>query len=87
MSLVDALANSLYVGLSIWDHHEKYKYIDEWMAIQKEQYAERAKPDPDMAVLVQLQFRLVLLSNSFVLAASGGKSPPTPGQGAGAVPG
>lgn len=70
----DALTRALAAGLSIWDHKEKTKYIDQLAKLQKDYYAEYNKTlsDRNDAILDGLEFQLRILSNSF--AASVGKS-------------
>lgn len=43
---------------------EKNKYRDRYMKLQKEFYEEKNKPQPDMAVLDNLEFDIFLLCSS-----------------------
>ncbi len=62
-----ALAKALGAGLSIWEHKEKFKYVDQLLKLKKEYYAEdnKAPSERDDAVLDNLYFQLCLLSDSF----------------------
>jgi hypothetical protein len=73
VDLFTELAGALRAGLSIWESKEKTKYIDRLIRLERERDEEGKKPDPNMAVLDDLEFQLVLLSRAFSAAAIGGQ--------------
>lgn len=76
MDLVTALFGSLEAGLKLWGTKEARKYLDEWLWLKEAYYAEKRKPDPNMALLDDYERRLVLLSSAFTTAALGGQTTP-----------
>lgn len=73
MEWFTALSQALAAGLGLWEHKEKTKYEDRRMRLEQAYYAEKKKPDPDHAVLDDLEFQLVLLGRAFSAAAIGGQ--------------
>jgi hypothetical protein len=64
-------------GLNLWNSHEKTKYVDEKMAIEKDFYDEWNKPldQRSDAVLDRLKFRMRVLATAFAAAAAGPRAP------------
>lgn len=73
MDWFTALAQALASGLGIWESKEKTRHQDRLVKLQTEYYEEKKKPHPNMAVLDDLEFQLVVLSRAFSAAAQGGQ--------------
>ena len=57
--MTEALFGIVKSLLGIWEHKEKTKYLDKVIKIEKEYYEESNKPNPDMFILNDLEFRLL----------------------------
>ena len=62
--MVDALLQITQSLLGIWEHKLKHKYLEEFMDLKTEYYEESSKERPDMAVLDNIDFRLLILSKA-----------------------
>lgn len=73
--MFESLVKTLGVALSIWEHHEKTKYIDKLVRLKREYHEEINKPfgSRDNNVLDHLEFELRLLSDAWAAIASLGK--------------
>lgn len=69
---MNAFIQVLGSALSIWDSKEKSKYVDRYMKLKKEWYAEENKPESqrDHAVIDNLEFELRLLGIGFATEAA-----------------
>ena len=69
--MVESLIKILETGLSIWDHHEKTKYLDQLIGLKREYYAEFDKGEErrSSAILDDVLGRLRILGDSFVATA------------------
>lgn len=65
--MVELILKLLASGLSIWDHKEKNKYVEEKMNLEQLWREEKAKPREHQsdARLDNIEFRIRLLAESF----------------------
>ncbi len=77
MDWVTALFKVLEAGLNLWGSKEANKYRDELAHIKTAYYDEKTKPDPNMAVLDDLEHQLFVLSGAFSTATAGGPAAPS----------
>lgn len=68
--MTESLIKALEAGLSLWDHKEKRKYLDQLISLKKEFYAERNKPREirSNAILDDVRLRLRILCDSIATA-------------------
>lgn len=65
--MFEALLTVLGAGLSIWDHKEKTKYVEELMDLKRSWYEEFNKPENirSDAALDNIEFRMRVLGLGF----------------------
>jgi hypothetical protein len=65
--MIESLFAVLGSGLKLWASKEAHKYIDKYIKLRKEYYAEVNKPfdQQDHAVIDNIRFELQLLSSAF----------------------
>lgn len=70
----------LGTALSIWDHKEKNKYLDKYLALKEQYHQEFNKPDDSRSdsLLDNLEYQLRLLGREWSSAASGTSNSGTP---------
>lgn len=69
--MLSSIIQLLQTGLSLWEHHEKTKYIDKVIQLKKRYRDEESKPENERsgAVLDNIEFELRLISAAFCAAA------------------
>lgn len=69
--MVDSVFKILGSALAIWEHKEKHKYLDQYIALKREYYAEFNKPreERSSAILDDVLLRVRILGDSWVAAA------------------
>lgn len=65
--MIDSIFQVLGSGLKLWSSLESRKYLDKYISLRKDYYAEKSKPEneQDHAVLDNIKFELSLLCAGF----------------------
>ncbi len=68
MQTFEIIAELLLVGMRMWEHHEKEKYVKLVLEIKRKRYEEEGKPvnDRDQAMLDHFDHELQLISEKFL---------------------
>ena len=59
--MTEALFGIVKSLLGIWEHKEKTKYLDKIIKLEVSYYEENSKPNPDMFILNDIEFRLLTI--------------------------
>ena len=70
--MIGTVLQILQTALSLWDNHEKMKYIDQVVNLKRDYYAEISKPADQIsdAVITNICVELRIISSAFCSAAS-----------------
>ena len=65
--MIDSIFQVLGSGLKLWSSLESRRYLDKYISLRKDWYAEKSKPENEQnhAVLDNIKFELSLLCSGF----------------------
>ncbi len=63
--MIGSVFKVLAAGLSLWEHKDRYKYINELKTLKESYYEEYNQEISDDAVLDNIEFKLRVLCESF----------------------
>lgn len=74
--MIETILQLFLVGLSIWEHKEKTKYIDQVVKLRAKYYAENNKPagSRNDALLDSIRFELLNLADAFASEVASSKT-------------